>query len=66
MNYTYKNKKVKLHGIFQHSYVIPPSLMVGGHNGGQIAYPIAVIEYENGDIKQIQDIHDLKRWSVEE
>ncbi|WP_159641839.1 hypothetical protein [Erysipelothrix anatis] len=66
MNYTYKGQKVKLHGIFQHSYVIRPSIAMGGHNGGQMSFPVAVIEHENGNIKQIQDIHELKGWSDEE
>lgn len=30
-------------GVYQYSNVIEPSLMVGGHNGGVIAYPVAVV-----------------------
>lgn len=66
MTHKYKGQKVKLQGIFQHSYVIRPSISMGGHNGGQMACPVAVIEYENGDIKQIQDIHELKGLSDKE
>ena len=65
MTYRYKDQKVKLHGIFQRSYIIEPSLLVGGHGGGQMATPIAVIEYENGDITNVQP-HELKGWSYEE
>ncbi|MEG0327761.1 MAG: hypothetical protein RR565_04805 [Erysipelothrix sp.] len=53
MNYTHKGKKVKLHGIFQQAEILPPSMLVGGHNGGQLASPIAVIEYENGDFAHV-------------
>ena len=53
MEYKYRDKQVKLHGIFQMSTVLPPSNMLGGHTGGVIAYPVAVIEYENGDLEQV-------------
>lgn len=65
MRYNYKGEKVKLHGIFQHSYIVEQSLMIGGHGGGQISYPIAIVEYENGDIENV-DTHELKGWSDEE
>ena len=53
INYTYKGQKVKLHGIFQQAEVLPPSMLVGGHNGGQLSAPIAVIENENGDFAHV-------------
>ncbi len=53
MDYKYRDKQVKLHGIFQMSTVVPPSNMIGGHTGGVVAYPVAVIEYENGDLEQV-------------
>ena len=53
MEYKYRDKQVKLHGIFQMSTVLPPSNMIGGHLGGIVAYPVAVIEYENGDLEQV-------------
>jgi hypothetical protein len=31
-------------GVFQYSNVIDPSPMRGGHNGGVIAYPVAVVK----------------------
>ncbi|MDA7028473.1 hypothetical protein PJ311_18200 [Bacillus sp. CLL-7-23] len=31
-------------GVFQFSTVIDPSPMAGGHNGGVIAYPVAVVK----------------------
>lgn len=60
MNYTYKGKKIKLHGIFQHSHIVEPSMMLGGHNGGQASYPIAVIEHENGDFEHVHP-YQIKR-----
>ena len=54
MSYTYKGKKIKLHGVFQFANVVEPSIMMGGHNGGQVSYPIAVIEHENGDFEYVQ------------
>ena len=60
MNYTYNGKKIKLHGIFQFANVVEPSIMMDGHNGGQVSYPIAVIEHENGDIEHVHP-HQIKR-----
>lgn len=40
--------EVEFVGVFQYSKVIEPSLMVGGHSGGVIAYPIAVVKTESG------------------
>ncbi len=42
-----------LHGFFQRSTVIEPSPMVGGHPGGVVAYPVAVIELEDGKILEV-------------
>lgn len=42
-----------LYGIFQVSSIIPPSLMIGGDNGGVTAYPVAVIG-DRGQIRQIK------------
>lgn len=64
MSYTYKGKKIKLHGIFQFANVIEPSSLIGGHNGGKVSYPIAVIEYDNGDIEHVNP--DNIKGSVEE
>lgn len=33
-------------GVSQFSQPVEPSPMVGGHPGGVVAYPVAVIEYE--------------------
>lgn len=34
-------------GIFQYSEVLNPSGLVGGHTGGMIAYPMAVVRTDN-------------------
>lgn len=46
---TIKNEVVsgKFKGIFQHSNVVDPSPFKGGHPGGVIAYPVAVVEIDN-------------------
>ncbi|OIJ12688.1 hypothetical protein BKP37_12875 [Anaerobacillus alkalilacustris] len=33
-------------GVFQYSHVLDPSPMIGGHSGGVIAYPIAVVKLD--------------------
>lgn len=43
----------ELYVFFQFSSIIPPSLRIGGHNGGVIAYPVAVIG-DRGHIRQIK------------
>lgn len=42
-----------LYGFFQFSSITPPSLMIGGGNGGVTAYPVAVIG-DCGHIRQIK------------
>lgn len=51
-------------GIFQKSYVIDPSPMVGGHNGGTISHSIMLIEsidrfYEVPVSSVVKDINIL-------
>lgn len=43
-------KKGLFWGMFQESYVIPPSPLVGGHSGGVVARPVAMVEMENGHL----------------
>lgn len=38
------------HGWFQYSEVVEPSPMVGGHSGGQLQYPVGVVEDEDGAV----------------
>lgn len=49
----YKKSVCTFHGIYQESRVIPPSPLVGGHSGGVIAYPVAIIETEEGDVLKV-------------
>lgn len=49
----YKKTVCTFHGFFQRSMVIEPSIMVGGHSGGVIAYPVAIIETEEGDVLEV-------------
>jgi hypothetical protein len=51
-------KEAEFLGVFQYSNVIPPSPMVGGHPGGVIAYPIAIVKL-NEELKEIK-ISNLK------
>jgi len=46
--------KAVCHGFFQRSGVVEPSPMVGGHPGGTVAYPIAVIELEDGQVLEVR------------
>lgn len=39
------------HGFFSRATVIESSPMVGGHPGGTIAYPVAVVEFKDGKVK---------------
>ena len=50
----YKKSVCTLHGFFQRSMVIKPSIMVGGHSGGVIAYPVAIIEDEKGNVMEVE------------
>lgn len=49
----YKKSVCTFHGFYQESNVIPPSPLVGGHGGGVIAYPVAIIETEEGDVLEV-------------
>ncbi len=46
-------EKAKFVGVFQRSQVIPPSIAAGGHSGGVVAYPVAVVLLENGEMDEI-------------
>ena len=38
--------EAKFIGVFQYSRVLEPSMVRGGHSGGVIAYPIAVVKID--------------------
>ncbi|UPW82340.1 hypothetical protein [Lysinibacillus sp. Ag94] len=49
------NKEVvegELVGVFQYSQPIGESIMIGGHAGGVVAYPVAVVKIEN-ELKEV-------------
>lgn len=52
----YKKTVCTFHGFFQRSIVVGPSLMIGGDSGGVIAYPVAVIETEKGEVLEVKAI----------
>lgn len=47
-----KGRKALFHGWHEASRVVPPSPMVGGHNGGEIKFTVAIIEWENGTVTE--------------
>lgn len=49
----------KFHGRYQRSKIVPPSYMKGGHQGGVITFPVAVVEDKNG-------LHEVEVWRVKE
>lgn len=49
----YRKSVCTFHGFFQRSMVIKPSIMVGGHSGGVIAYPVAIIENKKGKLMEV-------------
>lgn len=49
-------KKCLFHGFWQNSDVYDPSLLKGGHNGGIVAGPVALVEIEDGHIILVNPI----------
>ena len=52
----YKETVCTFHGFFQRSAIFGPSLMIGGDDGGVVAYPVAVIETEKGEVIEAQAV----------
>ena len=48
------DKKGWFHRWSDYSEVIPPSPMIGGHNGGQIQCTYGVVERENGTVVLVE------------
>lgn len=46
-------EKALFHCWGNRSDIIPPSPMVGGHSGGVISRPVAVIELKNGEVREV-------------
>lgn len=49
-------KKCLFHGFWQGSNVCEPSILTGGHNGGVVAGPVALVETENGQVFRVNPI----------
>ena len=49
----FKKTVCTFHGFFQRSMVVEPSLVLGGHDGGVMAYPVAIIETEEGEVLEV-------------
>lgn len=47
------NKKAMFHTWSHEKEVIGPSPMVGGHNGGEIARTLGIVEFEDGSVKLV-------------
>lgn len=67
VNCSGEKRTANFYGIFQFSSVVAPSLMVAGHSGGVIAYPVAVVDFGN-DVGLINiSIEEITRvYEVEE
>lgn len=50
----FRKETYTFHGFYQKSDLIPPSLAVGGHSGGVIAYPVAIIEDKKGELLEVE------------
>lgn len=44
------NQKALFHCWSQNSYIVEPSYLVGGHNGGVVSYTTAIVELKNGEV----------------
>lgn len=47
------NKPAVFHMFFTEAYVLAPSLMVGGHSGGQVSAALALVEYPDGSMHKV-------------
>jgi hypothetical protein len=46
-------EKAEFHGFYQFSNVVDASPFAGGHPGGVIAYPVALVEID-GELKEVR------------
>ena len=52
----FKGTVCTFHGFFQRSIIMGPSLMIGGDDGGVLAYPVALIETAKGEVIEAQAV----------
>lgn len=43
----------KFHKFYTQAYIVHPSPMVGGHNGGQVSNELALVELPDGSVESI-------------
>lgn len=48
-----KGEKALFHCWQQRAFVVPPSIAIGGHDGGQVSIPFGIVEYEDGSVKEV-------------
>ncbi len=51
----YKDVPAYFHGFYQVAYPIEPSPIRGGTPGGQMAFPVAILELESGSIVRVTE-----------
>lgn len=58
-----KGVKALFHRWIHKSEIVPPSVYVGGHNGGVVSGTLAIVEYEDGRIGEARptDIRFIDR-----
>lgn len=51
---TVDNMKALFHRWEDKSWIVPPSPMVGGHPGGEVRGVFAIVEMEDGSIREVE------------
>lgn len=51
---TVDGEKALFHRWEDYKYVVAPSPMVGGHPGGQMSQTYAIVEMENGQVREVK------------
>lgn len=49
----------KFYGLYERSHIVPSNLMKGGHQGGAVTFPVAVVEDSDG-------LHEVEVWRVKD
>lgn len=49
-----KEKRAFFHLFTTSAYPIEPSILKGGHPGGQVSKPVAIVEYEDGTVDTVE------------
>lgn len=63
------DKRAYFHKWADHSNVLRPSYLEGGHNGGEVRYTVAIVEYEDGRVEEVmpsQIRFDVPQYGSEE